>query len=73
MVIDGAPLYGIVSPETVWLWTVVVVELEDMMQPQGHHVVHAVLAASLHQLGEGGNEMLLAAEGLHEPFLRDGG
>ncbi len=41
MVIDGAPLEGIGGDEAAGLGTIVLVEGEDVMEADGHHVVDA--------------------------------
>ena len=72
MVIDGAPLYGIVSLEPVRLRSVVVVELKDVVQSQRHHVVDAGFATFQHELRHGRNKLLVSGEGLSQPFLGNG-
>ena len=72
VVVDGAPLQRIVSLEAVRLGSVVVVELEDMVQSQGHHIVDAGLVALLHDGGNAGRKLRVGSEGLVYPLLGNG-
>ena len=68
MVVDWTPFQRIVRLEAVRLGTVVVVELEDMVQSQRHHIVDACLAALLHDGGHHKDEVLIGAERLLQPL-----
>ena len=72
VVIDGAPLQRIISLEAVGLGSVVMVELEDVVQTQRHHVVYAGLMAFLHDAHDVIYKPCIAGEGLASPFSRNG-
>ena len=71
MIVYGTPLQGIVGLEAVGLRTVVVVELEDVVQTQRHHVVDAGFAAGFHPDGHVVDELPVSAKGLCQPLLGD--
>ena len=52
MVVHGTPLQRVVGFESVRLGTVVVVELEDVVQAERHHVVDAGFARTQHEAEE---------------------
>ena len=49
MIIDRAPFQRVISLETIGFGTIMVVELEDMVQPEWHHVVDACLTGAEHE------------------------
>ena len=53
MVVYRAPLQRVAGYEAVGLGAVVVIELEDVVQSQWHHVVDAGLAGAEHHGEEG--------------------
>ena len=56
MVIHGLPFLGEVGLVASRLRTVVVVCHKDMMQTEGHHVIHTCLMAAEHDVEGGGEE-----------------
>ena len=71
VIVDGTPLQGIFSLETVRLRAVVMVELENVMQPQRHHVVDTSFAALHHHLGGCCHKAGVTTEGQLQPFVGD--
>ena len=48
VIVHWTPLNGVAGNETVGLWTIVLIESEDMVQAYRHHVVDASFTASQH-------------------------
>ena len=72
MIVDGAPLQRIIWLEAPGVGTIVVVELEDMVQPERHHVIHASLAAGHHHFGHRVHKGFVPGEGQLQPLARYG-
>ena len=70
VIVDRTPFQRITCDETIWLRTVVVVELEDVVQTQRHHIVDTSFARSHHHhLYRLGKFLVLVFVGLYEPFV----
>ena len=50
VILDGTPFERIAGDEPVGLGAIVVVELEDMVQADGHHVIHTGFATTEHHV-----------------------
>ena len=48
VIVHWTPLNGVAGDEAVGLWTIVLIESEDMVQAYRHHVVDAGFTASQH-------------------------
>ena len=68
VVIDRTPLQGILRLESVRLRTIVVIELEDMVQTERHHIVDTSLTALLHDSRHEIYEVLVDGERLLQPL-----
>ena len=68
MVVHRTPLQRIALDEAIGLRTVVVVELEDMVQAQWHHVVHASLTTLCHHLCHRVHKLRITGKRLLQPL-----
>jgi len=72
MIVDGTPLQGIFRLVAIGLRTIVMVEGEDMVQAERHHIIDACLMRGEHHILQCRNrDRVATAKGLEQPLMCD--